>query len=176
MMSKKEIGMIALAGAGVIGIGYFMGGDALGGGGARAGQILGSPGGLTAESFGSTGVSSPKLAAAAMPMGAKSVVTPQIREEFAAAKVKTVPSKTAYAGYMGGTGPLAYKAPTQFVKPTASTRYEVLASPSTPGRGRLTAKGLTTQAKVKKRQASGFVSYSGKTPSSGYAAALARSG
>jgi hypothetical protein len=184
MLSKKEMGMIALAGVGVIGIGYFAG-DALGGGGAaRAGKILGSPGALPGG-LPSAGTGSSKQIAAItgyMAPGTKTAVTPEMRKEFS-----FVPSKTAFAGkqtraFIGGTGPIAYKAPTQFVKPTASTRYEFIASPTTPGMfpktGGLTAKGLATKKKVEARKASGFVGYSGSrgTASAQKAAYMARKG
>jgi hypothetical protein len=86
------------------------------------------------------------------------------------------------AGYMpiAGTAPAVGKKgvlptvrPSQFTGASREiTRGEAIALgiPST----QLTAKGIATKKKVVARQASGFTQFSGKTPSSGYAAASAR--
>jgi hypothetical protein len=193
MMSKKEMGLLVLAGAGIVGIAAIGGiGGNGSGGGARAGQILGSPGALP-----STGTSSAKLASAigGMPMGAKTLVTPQIREEFSAAKVKQIPSKTSFGGkqvsptYIPEAATQAYiaNAGSTYVAPTFTTMPGTIVNGSAyiapaglyPKSGGLTAKGIATKKKVEARQASGFTSYSGGskgTASAQKAAYKARSG
>ena len=187
MLSKKEIGMVALAGVGLLGVSYFTG--AIGGGGQtgeRVGAILGSPSGLP-----SAGVGSPKLGAALgkktfnIPIkeGAKSVVTPETifsrpdpigdREAPGVYSPKKIPSAVTQPYITKG----GYVAPTyDGVGGSISAGGHAYTSPTQRGAGGLTAKGAATKKKVEARQASGFTAYSGKTPSSGYAAALARSG
>jgi hypothetical protein len=174
MLSKKEIGMIALAGAGLLGVGYFTGG--IGGGGQtgeRVGTILGSPSGLP-----SSGVSSPKLGAALtkkslnIPIkeGAKSVVTPDTiftrpgikgdGEGFKVYSPKKIPSAVTQPYITGGGS--AYVAPTYHgVGGSISKGGHSYTSPTQKGAGGLTAKGAATKKKVAVRQASGFTSYSG---------------
>ena len=182
MLSKKEIGMVALAGVGLVGVSYFTG--ALGGGGQTGegvGQtIMGAPSGLP-----STGVSSPKLAGAIG--GMPTVLTS--RGEAVKAKATArgfTPSKTSIVGrqvqvsptYIPEASTQAYiaNAGGTYVAPTFTGRVGTIGpggSSYTPPTGLypsvkkatsggLTAKGQAVKAKVEKRQARGFVSYSGK--------------
>lgn len=189
MLSKKEIGMIALAGAGLLGVSYFTG--AIGGGGQtgeRVGKILGSPSGLP-----STGTGSQKQIAAVtgyMAPGTKTAVTPEMRKEFG-----FVPSKTAYAGkqqvsptFIPGAATQAYITQAGgYIAPTFNGVGGRIVNGSAyiapaglyPKSGGLTAKGIATKKKVQARQASGFVGYSGTsrgTSSAQKAAYKARKG
>ena len=187
MLSKKEIGMVALAGVGLLGVSYFTG--AIGGGGQtgeRVGAILGESSMLP-----STGTGSPKLGAVMgkkafnipIKQSAKSVVTPETifsrpgiigdRETGGIYSPKKIPSAVTQPYITKG----GYVAPTyNGVGGAISKGGHAYTSPTQKGAGGLTAKGAATKKKVEARKASGFVGYTGKTPSSGYAAALARSG
>jgi len=160
MLSKKEIGMIALAGIGVVGIGAFAtGAIGEGGGGRRTGGILGSPGGLTAESFASTGVSSAKLASEAT----RPAYTPRVAEAMPKKYVSSGFSarKPGYVtlGYVPEAATQAYisNAGGSYTAPTfEGVGGTIIGGRYTPPRGLypsktqagLTEKGLATQAKV----------------------------